>query len=78
MRNPLTIEAFAEWAEKKPANEDYDFTLAWNCAVAQFLKANAVVNYELLSTEIPKAWLEPVKASPQTFGALAKRLRAAL
>lgn len=78
MRNPLTIEAFAEWAEKKPANETYDYCSSEACAAAQYLQSLGVQKYNLPSYKLPKGWLGPLQTGPDTFGALAQRLRASL
>jgi hypothetical protein len=38
MRNPLSIEAFADWCEKKPADEAYSYSnICGPCAFAQYL-----------------------------------------
>lgn len=78
MRPQITLEAFVEFCERKPAHEEYDFTDARNCAVAQFLKSVGVQNYVLLSQEIPAPFSDPVCFRPWSFGALADRLRAAI
>ena len=76
MRPQITVEAFAEFCERKPAGERYDFTEMKRCAVAQFLQSVGVQNFALLSNEIPEAFKNPVQFGDWTFGALAARLRA--
>lgn len=86
MRNPLTIEAFADWCETKPSIEHYHY---WsnNCAVGQFL-SHAGIEVECVggttwtpkgfpvgAMEIPSAMVDPLAYAPHTFGALAARLR---
>ena len=39
MRNPLSIEAFADWCEKKPADETYDAGDTHACALAQYARS---------------------------------------
>ncbi len=76
MKPQLSIEAFAEFCERKPARQKYDFCDAKNCALAQFLKAADVQNFELATHEIPSAFRWQIQLGSWTFGALAKRLRA--
>jgi len=38
MRNPLSLEAFAEWLEQQPAEKSYDFFEPANCAIAQYMR----------------------------------------
>jgi hypothetical protein len=74
MKNPLSIEAFADWCEKQPAGRGYDWTDDETCAVAQYAKAHG-----RRPDDMPLAW-EAVAMNggmDQTFGALAKRLREA-
>lgn len=37
-----TIENFYLWLKTKPKNEIYDYTNAFNCAVAQYLQAQGI------------------------------------
>jgi hypothetical protein len=92
MRNPLSIEAFTDWCEKKPAGEEYEFTDCRNCAFAQYLKS---LGFER-PIVWPDGWQRDAFDKPRrlphpklnamlnnglqgrTFGALAKRLRAAM
>lgn len=89
MRNPLSIEAFADWCEKQPAYRLYNYSNCRHCAFAQYLEhlgfRGASVDgssFSLtgkfeddrpLSAVIDRAVYE----EPNTFGALASRLRAA-
>lgn len=80
MKNPLSIEAFADWCEKQPADRGYNYAAPSNCAAAQYLKSVGVLRYRLRSYELPDGWnacLNPFDGGECTFGALAKRLRAA-
>jgi hypothetical protein len=38
MRNPISIEAFAEFCESKPVGEEYEYGNFANCAVAQYCR----------------------------------------
>ncbi len=76
MKPQLTIEAFADWCEKQPADGVYDYTHSSSCAVAQFLQSAGVQNYDLFPWEIPERFQEPVREYPWAFGALSARLRA--
>jgi len=91
MKNLLTLEAFADWAEKKPADEVFDITSPWSCAVAQYAHSlgftGATCEFEInagderviaiakLTPEL--MWSGPEKGVDRTFGALASRLRTA-
>lgn len=74
-KNLITTEAFADFCESKPADEAYNYSYSWECAVAQFLQSIGVQNFDLDSDDIPEPFQEPVLGWPRTFGALAKRLR---
>lgn len=39
MTSFLTLEAFAEWCEKQPADGRYDPADPYNCAATQFIRA---------------------------------------
>lgn len=84
-KNPLTIEAFAEWAEKQPADKTYEYIDSTRCACFQY---SAAIGMDT-SQAIP-AWRQDLydgsafwhrvddaaAETPYTFGALAARLRA--
>jgi hypothetical protein len=92
MRNPLTLEAFAEWCEKQPADAEYNYEDPNRCAYCQYLRATG---FDVRSVG-PTYWTEGVghKEHPLicglndalnpgypdygkwTFGALVSRLRA--
>ncbi len=74
MRNPLTIEAFAEWAAKKSPRKTYDWFDTDACACAQYADylggwGGSSVWRRMQSIAYERPW---------TFGALATRLRASL
>lgn len=93
MKNPISIEAFADWCDKQSADRVYDYKNGHECAFAQYLVALGFmpcVNEEaycldhLLMTKDLSAWRPlpfgldlAVYEFPRTFGALAGRLRAA-
>lgn len=84
MKPQLTIEAFADWCEKQPADEAYDF-YAKDCAWGQFLTSLGVeyacVGFNTWTGSdgqrrcFPSGIAFPVEEEPHTFGALASRLR---
>jgi hypothetical protein len=89
MRNPLSIEAFAEFCEKKPADERYNLYRRMDCALGQFAQSLGFIgstgNFEI---EIGPHKSRPLVGldswcahgvlakTPWTFGALAERLKA--
>lgn len=90
MKPQLTIEAFADWCEKQPPEKEYNYCDEPHCAMSQFVKSigfdtEAVVDclfggvYFRLSDgrqiDLPQAFSDAAIADPQTFGALASRLR---
>ncbi|TPN03837.1 hypothetical protein FJ973_29790 [Mesorhizobium sp. B2-1-3] len=76
MKPQLTIEAFADWCEKQPAERKYPFMSMDDCACAQYAKALGIGNWVSASTFWRVA--EDIALDrPWTFGALAARLRAA-
>ena len=77
MKPQLTIEAFADWCEKQPADKRYNYENSSECAVAQYLTHLGAVKVKLWSHEVEAAFGNVVDESPWTFGALAARLRAA-
>ena len=87
MKNMLTIEAFAEWAEKQPADGTYDYMNSCGCAFQQYALVVGLENPMVGSTfwyvggvkrPLPE-WIDiAVSGQPHTFGALASRLRASL
>lgn len=40
MRHPLTLEAFAEWLEKQPPMQEYNFIDSQGCAIFQYLQSS--------------------------------------
>lgn len=84
MRNPLTLEAFADWAEKMPADEQYEWCDDSDCACGQYADAAKVSgSYRAHPHPSPDNafWLKAEQAAfewPRTFGSLAARLRAAV
>lgn len=82
MKNMLSLEAFADWAGKQPAEKKYDYSRSQYCAAAQYLQSIGVQRYVLSSSELPVGWddaLNPFPWQPgqYTFGNLAARLRKA-
>lgn len=92
MRNPISIEAFAEFCERKPAGEVYEYVDNRNCAFGQYLQflgfespnvgpwswqANGVADRPLPSRRKMRDALNGC-GEPRTFDALARRLRAAM
>lgn len=85
MKNLLTKEAFAEWCEKQPADEEYKY---WcnECAFGQYLSAHGI-KFHCIGTAtwspynedepraLPSGIDAAVREGPTTFGALAARLR---
>lgn len=87
MKNMLTVEAFAEWCEKQPADGEYDYAEPQDCPIAQFLRANGFPEARVNSVDwresdrtydyhnLPRGFDDAVIESPRTFGSLAQRLR---
>ena len=83
MRNPLTLEAFAEWCEKQPAEKEFDYIDPQRCACAQYADHIKFEGDWLLSMADKPGDFWGVMDThalhlfkPRTFGALASRLRA--
>lgn len=91
MTPAITKEAFAEFCESKPADEKYEYTDSQNCAFCQFLKhlgfkypgvwpsswrpdGRCEADRQLLPEGVGHALVR----EPETFGALAARLREAV
>lgn len=85
MKNPLSLEAFADWAEKRLPEAEYSYFHIPSCACSQYADylglsevwwaANDFIDHsrgDFWSTADGFAF-----ALPHTFGALAARLRAA-
>lgn len=41
MKNPLSVEAFADWLATMPADDEYDWRYSLYCAIGQYLHATA-------------------------------------
>lgn len=80
MRSPLSLEAFADWCEKQPANETYNFwsTYTPGCAVIQYLRTLGLGRSDYPRFSSTTGAGEYAGNGTQTFGALAHRLRLAL
>ena len=39
MRNPLSLEAFADWLEKQPGEKKYKYISATQCLICQYFNA---------------------------------------
>lgn len=87
MRNPLSIEAFADWCEKQPADKEYVYEDSWHCACAQYADSLGIANSEdslpawrLACRRLGSFWWRAddiASKDGHTFGELAKRLREA-
>lgn len=84
MRNPLTIEAFLEFAEKQPADGAYHYDDWELCACAQYAGTLGLVSDDWIMSAMinPEGfWITANRAAagwPRTYQALASRLRASL
>lgn len=85
MKPQFTIEAFADFCAKKPANEKYDYGWPRACACGQFFASLGIeAGYAGLGQwasygnpiSASLAFDNAAKTKPHTFGALATRLRA--
>jgi hypothetical protein len=45
VRHPITLEAFADWLERQPAERAYNYTDPYACPIAQYLQAQGVPAY---------------------------------
>lgn len=91
MKPQLTLEAFADWCEKQPAQNRYSYCMATRCAMTQFVRSIGFDIEKVLTPNIgeayflvqgrrvnlPGAFEIAVNDDDMTFGALAARLRAA-
>lgn len=77
MRPQLTIEAFADWCSKQPAEKTYPFIDANNCACAQYAGSLGIEEW-VCRSPFWKDAEDIAMASPWTFGALTARLRLSL
>lgn len=85
MRNPLSIEAIADWASKQEPDRLYDYTDPHKCALCKYFDSIGLA-YRQVG---PWSWhsknknehrlepklIEALNAAPLTYGALAERLR---
>lgn len=89
MKPAISREAFAEFCESKPADEEYDYFDGTKCAFAQFLtsigKRDPLVFGRIWRADgrpeehaIPHGVAMALSYEPYTFGALAARLREAV
>ena len=83
MSDNLTLSAFAEFCESKPADEEYDYGDWRACACAQYARHCGKEYRVAAAIEYGNFWqrAEYYAAGinePRTFGALASRLRSAL
>lgn len=87
MRNPLTLEAFADWCEKQPPETAYNYSNSKECAVTTYLKSLGLPclssamgywrDYDRVKHDLNGNFDHSASPLPRTFGALAQRLRAA-
>jgi hypothetical protein len=80
MRHPLSLEAFADWCEKQPADKGYDWDDPYYCACAQYAKFLGHPDWWLTSGK-NGFWYKADRIAQnsgagRTYGALASRLRA--
>lgn len=78
MKNVLSMEAMAEWAEKKDPDEYYIWDSHGKCACGQYA-AEMGLNESWAAALHSQFWIEANSIAferPHTFGALAIRLRA--
>ncbi len=85
MKPPLSLEAFADWAEKQPSTECYDYDSPSRCATAQYLQSlgfeDVKLGHIMWSATgtglryLPEGFMMAARYGIQTFGELAKRLR---
>jgi hypothetical protein len=82
MKPQLTIEAFADWCERQPAERAYDYHDYRTCACAQYAATIGLSPDEWIDKAIgcPETMWGTANceanSKPWTFGALAIRLRA--
>ena len=85
MSDNLTLSAFAEFCESKPADESYYYDDVTRCACGQYASAIGEPRffYKAIGFNTPQDpfWDKADRLAcyfPRTFGALATRLRSAL
>ena len=89
MRNPITIEAFAEWCERQPPHAGYYYGDVKGCAFCQYLKSIGISSPIVggagwtpscgsPSRSFPTHLARALAVTPYTYGALASRLRNAI
>lgn len=83
---------FLDFCRSKPADEEYHYCATGSCAFAQFLIATGRATEPCVGSDdwfdeadrpsgdhdIPRELVTPLSRVPETFGALADRLEAAL
>ena len=86
MRNPLSLEAFADWLEQQPADKEYRWLDPCECAIGQYCRSLGMKGCAELS-ETAYFVLEGVDGArnhyiamdrPRTFGAALRRARSAI
>jgi hypothetical protein len=80
MKPQLTLEAFADWCEKQPAEKTYNYADCNRCACGQYAATLGLQGWAGVKVYQPgEFWYEAncAAAWEDTFGALAKRLRSA-
>ena len=76
----MDLAEFASWCETQPTDAQYDYLDPCGCAIAQYFK-HMGKDYEVAGAfgDRPETKAERAAlAEPQTFGALAERLRSAI
>ena len=78
MKPQLSLEAFADWCEKQPADRTYTYANKENCACGQYADSLGLSDWSIWNS---KFWYEAdsvaLLTGERTFGALASRLRSA-
>lgn len=83
MKPQLSIEAFAAWCEKQPAERRYNYHSSEVCACGQYAAILGMKEYAWIDsywgeTSFWRRANGQAQIEPYTFGALAARLRASL
>lgn len=79
MKNPLSLEAFADWCEKQPKDKTYRYVEPTECACAQYAKFLGIQNW-IGAAGAGSFWGRADYEAfygHRNFGALAARLREA-
>lgn len=80
MKPQLTIEAFADWCSKQPADRGYNYHCAEACACGQYAASLGMKEYAWIDgywgeTSFWRSANNHARIEPHTFGSLSLRLR---